>query len=105
MDIKLDELMMLMKKPFNRQVLANYLEEKELSLSEFARRSGLGKATLSRIISGSRRPSPGVVMKILAACEDVKPADFFMPYCYQEQQEQIDVADGNITHRAAEPRN
>jgi len=101
-DIKLDDLLILMERPFNRQFMANYLVENELSLSKFAKKAGLGKATLSRILSGSRRPSPGVVMKILAACEDAKPEDFFAPYCYHEQQEQIDVTGGNVTHRAAE---
>jgi len=102
-DIKLDDLLVLVERPFNRQVLANYLEKRELSLSAFARKAGLGKATLSRILSGSRRPSPGVVMKILAVCDDVKPEDFFAPVRYQEQQELLnDVAGGNTTNRAAE---
>jgi transcriptional regulator with XRE-family HTH domain len=61
--------------PFG-QWLLNRLEEKGWSMSELGRRCDTTHATISRLISGERKPSPELTIR-LAYALDVTPEEVF----------------------------
>jgi transcriptional regulator with XRE-family HTH domain len=58
--------------------LEEYLEKNKMSQAKLARRAGMSRAAINRLLSGSRRPSPQTMGKIFVATDgDVAPNDFF----------------------------
>ena len=58
--------------------LEEYLKKNNISQAKLARRAGMSRAAINRLLSGSRRPSPQTMGKIFVATDgDVAPNDFF----------------------------
>jgi|TARA_R100000426_G_scaffold6028_2_gene8000 transcriptional regulator with XRE-family HTH domain len=58
--------------------LSEYLKAKKISQAKFAYRCNLSRATICRILDGSRYPSPETMRRIFLATDgEVKPNDFF----------------------------
>ena len=58
--------------------LLEYLEKNKMSQAKLARRAGMSRAAINRLLSGSRRPSPQTMGKICVATDgEVAPNDFF----------------------------
>ena len=58
--------------------LSDWLELKDLSVTEFARQIDVTHATVSRYVSETRRPKPSIMERIRKATKDaVQPNDFF----------------------------
>jgi len=58
--------------------LLEYLEKNKMSQAKLARRAGMSRAAINRLLSGSRRPSPQTMGKIFVATDgEVAPNDFF----------------------------
>ena len=58
--------------------LSEYLKAKKISQAKFALRCNLSRATICRILDGSRYPSPEPMRRIFLASDgEVRPNDFF----------------------------
>ena len=58
--------------------LSEYLKAKKISQAKFALRCNLSRATICRILDGSRYPSPETMRRIFLASDgEVRPNDFF----------------------------
>ena len=64
------------------------MDKKGLSLSAFARETGVSKATLSRWFSSNKRPRWDMIEKIAAACD--VPLDYFVDDSFTEYWEEND---------------
>lgn len=60
--------------------LKYYLRTNRVNQAQFAKRCGLSRATISRIISGERKPSLRVMQIIYKASEGKVTADDFFIY-------------------------
>jgi transcriptional regulator with XRE-family HTH domain len=58
--------------------LSEYLKAKKISQAKFAYKCNLSRATICRILDGSRYPSPETMRRIFLASDgEVRPNDFF----------------------------
>jgi transcriptional regulator with XRE-family HTH domain len=58
--------------------LQDYLKAKRISQARFARRVGMSRSGVSRLIAGNRYPSPETLRKVFLATDgEVKANDFY----------------------------
>lgn len=57
--------------------LQDYMRKNGLTYAELARKAGINRSNLHRILSGQRGPGSEFIAKLLNACEGMRFEDFF----------------------------